>query len=245
MTNQGSQALIRASRALAKAVDTLEFADPVRYVYNPLDYAREPFERYLSKYGGEKKRVLFLGMNPGPWGMAQTGVPFGEIDSVANWMGITGEVGAPPSEHEKRRIAGFDCVRSEVSGKRLWGLMRDRFGTPEAFFADHFVSNYCPLIFIEESGRNRTPDKLPKIERDALCLHCDDHLRRTIEIIDPEWLVGIGAYAEKRLRLVSHSPRIASILHPSPANPAANRGWAEAATSQLIDLGVWSEKDLE
>jgi len=29
------------------------------------------------------------------------------------------------------------------------------------------------------------------------------------------------------------------VLHPSPASPAANRGWGEAATRQLVELGVW------
>ncbi len=241
MGKEGARGLIRASRELAMAVDALEFAAPVSYVYNPLGYAQEPLERYISRFGDSTKRVLFLGMNPGPWGMAQTGVPFGEVDMVANWMGITGTVGAPPSEHEKRRISGFACVRSEVSGKRLWGLMRERFGSPEGFFADHFVLNYCPLIFLEESGRNRTPDKLPRTERDALSMHCDNHLRRTIEILEPEWLLGVGAYAEKRLRSISSSKKIASILHPSPASPAANQGWAEKATAQLVSLGIWGE----
>jgi single-strand selective monofunctional uracil DNA glycosylase len=32
---------------------------------------------------------------------------------------------------------------------------------------------------------------------------------------------------------------LGKVLHPSPASPAANRGWAEAATRQLIEQGVW------
>ena len=33
--------------------------------------------------------------------------------------------------------------------------------------------------------------------------------------------------------------RIGRVLHPSPASPAANRGWAAAAEKQLLALGVW------
>ena len=34
------------------------------------------------------KRVVFLGMNPGPFGMAQVGVPFGEVAAVRDWLRI-------------------------------------------------------------------------------------------------------------------------------------------------------------
>jgi len=236
--------LIQAGRRLAGEVDTLQFVPPVAYVYNPLIYARDPYERYLSKFGNGTKRVLFLGMNPGPWGMAQTGVPFGEVSTVTNWMGISGDVGRPKLEHDKRRIEGFSCKRSEVSGHRLWGLMKRRFRRAEVFFADHFVSNYCPLIFLEESGRNRTPDKLASADREALYNLCDAHLGETIEIVSPHWLVGIGQFAVRRLRqFAGKESQVVSILHPSPASPRANSGWSEIAERQLVESGVWSEAD--
>jgi single-strand selective monofunctional uracil DNA glycosylase len=230
----------------------LEFEDPVAYVYNPLEYAWNGYSRYLERFagsgGGAKrargKRVLFLGMNPGPWGMAQTGVPFGEIESVRTWMGIDEQVGRPGSEHPRRPVAGFATTRSEVSGRRLWGLMRERFGPAERFFADHFVGNYCPLLFLDSGGRNITPDKLHSRDREALFHACDEHLRATIRILDPRWLIGIGRFTERRLRSVNRGEEgarrnVAGILHPSPASPAANRDWAGNTAERLVSLGVW------
>ncbi len=232
--------LIDAARALSGQVDALAFAAPVSHIYNPLDYAWEVHRNYLERYGDGKKRVIFLGMNPGPFGMAQTGVPFGEIAAVRDWLGLEGPVGKPERENPRRPVEGFACLRSEVSGQRLWGLFRERFGSPEAFFARHFVANYCPLVFFEE-GRNLTPDKLPAREAEALQAACDAHLRAMIEALAPEWVIGIGAWAEKRARLaLAGLPvRFGRILHPSPASPAANRGWAPAATRQLVELGIW------
>ena len=238
--------LVTAARRLTRALAGQRFAAPVAHVYRPLVYARGLHEAYLTRFGDGPKRVLFLGMNPGPWGMAQTGVPFGEVAAVRDWMGLVGGVNPPKHPHPKRPVAGLDSPRSEVSGRRLWGLMRERFGTPEAFHADHFVVNFCPLVFMDAGARNLTPDKLPAAERAPLEAACDRHLRDVVRILQPRHLVGIGKWAEKRARLAfasgaeaSDAPDISTVLHPSPASPAANRGWAEAAVKQLTASGVW------
>lgn len=237
-------AVIEAARELRERLRPLHFGDPVSHVYQPLDYAWSAHELYLRRFAESSKRVVFLGMNPGPWGMAQTGVPFGEVPSVRDWMGIESAIGHPDRPHPKRPIEGFACERSEVSGRRLWGLFAERFGSAEAFFAEHFVANYCPLVFMEESGRNRTPDKLAGPEREQLRELCDRHLHAVLNALRPEWVVGVGGYARECLERVvaqmSVPPRVATVLHPSPASPAANRGWAQAATRQLIEQGVWS-----
>ena len=188
--------LLRASQNHARQVNGLSFSSPVAFVYNPLVYANEPHRLYLTKFGTGKKHVVFLGMNPGPWGMAQTGVPFGEVSFVRDWLKIEGTINHPQNEHPKRPVQGFECTRSEVSGRRLWSLLRDRFRTPEAFFRDHFIANYCPLLFMEESGKNLTPDKIQAAERNPLLRCCDNYLRQVIEILDPEWVVGIGLFAK-------------------------------------------------
>ncbi|MFC5301962.1 uracil-DNA glycosylase family protein [Azospira restricta] len=232
--------LIAAARELSAALAPMRFAPPVSHVYNPLDYAWAPHEQYLSRYGASRKRVVFLGMNPGPFGMVQTGVPFGEIDAVRDWMGIAAAVDKPAAENPKRPIEGFACARSEVSGRRLWGLFAQRFGRAEAFFAEHFVANYCPLAFFDH-GRNLTPDKLPAAETVPLEAACDAHLRALVEALEPKWLIGVGGFAEARAAeaLAGTGVRIGRVLHPSPASPAANRGWAEAAEKQLRALGIW------
>jgi single-strand selective monofunctional uracil DNA glycosylase len=222
----------------------LDFAPPVTHVYNPLRYARRSHDLYLDRFGHAAKEAVLVGMNPGPWGMAQTGVPFGEIEAVRDWLGIEAPVGKPADEHPKRPVEGFACTRSEVSGRRLWGWARERFGTPEAFFERFFVYNYCPLSFLEDSGRNRTPDKLRKPERQALFAACDRALRRTVETLSPRLVIGIGKFAEDRARLALDGAdeatdfEIGRILHPSPASPAANRGWAEQAERGLAALGI-------
>ncbi len=237
--------LIDIAQRLRADVDAMSFSAPITHVLDPLDYAWPLHRAYLERFGAGLKDAVFLGMNPGPWGMAQTGVPFGEVAAVRDWMGLTGDVRRPTSEHPKRPVTGLECPRSEVSGRRLWGWAADRFGSPDAFFARFFVINYCPLVFLEATGRNRTPDKLPKAERGPLEAVCDRALREQIEVLRPRLVIGVGAWAEKRARAalagveIDGQPlRFGRILHPSPASPAANRGWAPQAEAQLIELGV-------
>ncbi|MCB9593698.1 MAG: single-stranded DNA-binding protein [Sandaracinaceae bacterium] len=232
--------LVAIDRRLSRRVDALTFEPPTAFVYNPLAYARAPHEAFLERYGAGTREVVLIGMNPGPFGMAQTGVPFGDPTFVREWMGIDGlKVKKPPREHPKRPIVGLESPRSEVSGTRLWGWAKDRFGTADAFFARFFAINYCPLVFMEESGRNRIPEKLPKPEREALFEACDEALSSSIAALKPELVVGVGKFAEDRARAVlGEGARVGRILHPSPASPAANRGWAAAVEAELRALGV-------
>ena len=190
-----SKKLITAARTLCETLAPLNFGEPVTDVYNPLEYPRAPHEIFLRTYGDSKRKVVFLGMNPGPFGMAQTGVPFAEVPPVRDWMGITAPVSRPENENPKRPILRFECTRSEVSGRRLWGLAAERFGTPEAFFADHFVLNYCPLVWMAAGGRNVTPDKIPAAEMAPVHAACEAHLIAALETLKPEWAIGVGAFA--------------------------------------------------
>jgi single-strand selective monofunctional uracil DNA glycosylase len=137
-------------------------------------------------------------------------------------------------------ITGFDCTRSEVSGSRLWGFAQDRFQTAGRFFESFFVVNYCPLVFMDEGGRNLTPDKLPKAEQASLFEACDGALRDIVKLLKPELVIGVGAFAQDRARraLPQFKGAIGTILHPSPASPKANTGWAAIAAQQLSDLGA-------
>jgi len=68
-----------------------ETSSKVKYLLNPLDYATDPHVNFLNKYLAGPKPVLFVGLNPGPWGMCQTGIPFGEVNQCTNFLGITGK----------------------------------------------------------------------------------------------------------------------------------------------------------
>lgn len=285
-----ARAVAEASAALRDAVAALGFSNPISYVYNPLDYAWDGWVEYVSRYARAGVEAVLVGMNPGPWGMAQTGVPFGEVNHVHDWLRIECAIGRPKNEHPKRRVEGLSCPRSEVSGTRLWGWARKRFGTPEQFFARFFVYNYCPLMFLEASGRNSPPDKLRSGEAERLLALCDETLRRVVHALEPRYVVGVGGWAEGRIRAALESPAchegtvprsetsnnrnietrkrrqgnestrqrgkggsaarsltappppvhvvIGRILHPSPASPAANRGWAKQAERDLRALGI-------
>jgi single-strand selective monofunctional uracil DNA glycosylase len=235
------QSLTKAAKKLSNATGKLSFSEPITHVYNPLEYAWNSHKSYIERYAKPTARILLMGMNPGPWGMAQIGIPFGEISAAKDWMKLSGSVEKPEKEHPKRPIEGFDCQRSEVSGRRLWGLFAEKFKNADDFFEQHFVLNYCPLVFMEETGRNRTPDKLPSGESTPLNKLCDEHLKSVVKTLQPEWVIGVGGFAETRLKeaLEGFDLRIGRILHPSPASPAANRDWAGTATKQLEKLGVW------
>ncbi|KAM8977574.1 single-strand selective monofunctional uracil DNA glycosylase [Pelodytes ibericus] len=220
----------------------LPFQDPVKYVYNPLLYAWDPHERYVRTYCQSKKEVLFLGMNPGPFGMAQTGVPFGEVNHVRDWLNIVGQVCKPELEHPKRPIRGFDCTTSEVSGARFWGFFKSLCGQPETFFHHCFVHNHCPLIFMNQTGKNLTPTDLPKAQRDKLLDICDEALCQVVKSLGVKMVIGVGRFSEQRARkaLAAEGLEVAvnCIMHPSPRNPQANKGWDIVVKRQLEELGV-------
>jgi single-strand selective monofunctional uracil DNA glycosylase len=237
--------IIEASRRFSRIAARFRPGAPVAHVYNPISYAWDPYSDYTRKFASAGITALFLGMNPGPWGMAQTGIPFGEISFVRDWMGVRGTVRQPSDIHPRVPVLGFDSRRSEVSGRRFWGLMRERFGTPRSFFKRHFAANYCPLLFLDRKGGNVTPDKLSRSDRDALFQICDDFLERLIHALNPGWVVGIGAFAQRRIseaaaRFGWQGIRIGGIPHPSPANPGANRDWSGIVTRKLEEMGVWS-----
>jgi single-strand selective monofunctional uracil DNA glycosylase len=226
--------------AFTEALAKLSFAPLIAYVYNPLEYARQGYLAYLTRYANPPKDIILLGMNPGPWGMAQTGVPFGDVGSVRDWLGIETAVGQPESLHPRRPILGFDCPRREISGQRLWGWAKARFGTAPDFFKHFFVVNYCPLLLIESSGLNRTPDKLPAAQKEPLFAACDQALRQTIEVLKPRYVLGIGRFAEARAKaaLCHLKITIGQVPHPSPANPKANSNWAALMDMELARLGI-------
>lgn len=234
--------LVDAIRRLGQECGELIFEPPADYVYNPLEYAWEPQEAYLRRYAHVGVEGILVGMNPGPFGMLQTGVPFGDIRMVRDWLGIEGSVGQPPKQHPKRPVQGFAIKRGEVSGHRVWGWARERFETPERFFRRFFVYNYCPLGFFNAEGANITPDALRGPARDALFAACDTALSETLRILRPKAAIGIGRFAEQRVRNVAEPMgiEVGNVTHPSPANPRSNAGggWGVHMDVAAAQLGI-------
>ncbi|MBN2723359.1 MAG: single-stranded DNA-binding protein [Deltaproteobacteria bacterium] len=223
-----------------KKLEKLQFSSPVAHTYNPLSYSFKMALDYSEKFGSEKVKAVFLGMNPGPFGMVQTGVPFGEIAAVRDFLKIPDQTGRPYSQHPKRSVEGFECKRSEVSGRRLWEFMKDRFGDCSYMKGRVFIANYCPLAFLSERGSNITPDKLKKSERESLFEICDELILETFKMLDPEYLIGIGNFAFERLTMLNPSEKtLLKIPHPSPANPRANKFWFEDTSEILDGLGLY------
>lgn len=153
--------LLAVECALSQRLRYITFSFPVEYVYNPIEYAFQVHAMYVTKYCRSTKKILFLGMNPGPWGMSQTGVPFGEVNIVRDWFKIHGRIDKPLREQADRLVTGFNCTRSEISGKRFWNLFKGLCNDdPDKFFRYSFLYNYCPIALMDAGGRNITPAEI-------------------------------------------------------------------------------------
>ncbi|XP_076299727.1 single-strand-selective monofunctional uracil-DNA glycosylase isoform X3 [Lasioglossum baleicum] len=158
-----------------------------------------------------------------------------------NFFIICGPVGKPAKEQPDRKVTGFQCTRSEVSGKRLWGLFKELCGNPENFFEHAYIHNYCPIAFMDKKGRNITPSEIKGAEIAKVHSACDKVLADIIRLLKVEILIGIGIYAEKRSQLVVQSHKlpikILCLPHPSP-RAANNKNWSEKATKKLSEFGL-------
>ena len=212
----------------------------ISHVTNPLNYAWEYHESYLAQYSALGATTLLLGMNPGPYGMAQCGVPFGATHIARDFLNITGEFTEPTGRHPKRPIEGLDFERQEISGTRMWGLLKQIWGTPENIHKNVFLVNHCPLLLLGDSGKNITPDKISGLAAKQLLKACDEHLRNVVIEMGITTVIGIGKYAEKRalLALDGLGINITTCWHPSPASPLANRNdgadWRANVTNVLL-----------
>ncbi|MFB6344166.1 MAG: uracil-DNA glycosylase family protein [bacterium] len=217
---------VSVTEDLNERIKGLTFEEKVEWYYNPLDYAFEVHKAYLKSFGNDTKTGFFLGMNPGPWGMAQTGIPFTDPHIARDWMGLPERpIGTPPNEREDRPVDGWSSDRKEASGQKLHGYFRNIFGSLDAFFETNIVMNYCPLVMFSEEATNLTPEDLLKDDRQALFDICDPYLGDLIEFYDPDVFVGIGRFGQRRLMELTErtEEEVAYLPHPSPASPIATR----------------------
>lgn len=235
---QLKDAALRLSEACNRGKNRILKHKSVAHVTNPLDYAWGFHEQFIDKWSGFGATTLLLGMNPGPYGMAQTGVPFGATAMARDILQIEErDVKTPPDAHPKRPIEGLSMERQEVSGTRFWSMLSDHYGSTEAIFSNIFVVNHCPLLILGETGRNVTPVDLPKSTIEPVLKACDRHLKSVVDIMGIETVVGVGNYAKKRAQSVLTDVHIDAMWHPSPASPLANRNggadWRANAISKI------------
>lgn len=131
----------------------------------------------------------------------------------------------------------------QVSGARFWGLFKKLCGTPENFFKSCFVHNYCPVAFLTKTGRNITPPQLPAAVLNKLNATCDEALIEIMRLLQTRLVVAIGKFVQQRVEIILKrnsidTIRVETIMHPSPVNPAANKGWEEVVIKQLKKIGV-------
>ena len=195
--------------------------------YNPLNYAWDAHEAYLRRMGGGGARTVILGMNPGPHGMGQMGIPFAATSVVRDLLGITGiPVNQPEVVDPRRPVVGLEYPREEVSGTRLWGLLAEYYGDAGAIASSVFLVNHCPLmLFSGPRAANITPDKVAGPTAQVLLERCDQHLCEVVSALNADRVIGVGKFAESRARsaLVDEAVEVVGCWHPSPASPLANR----------------------
>lgn len=227
-----AERVVRLAHGMRRKLDSLslEFSG---YIYDPLSYAGEMHDRYLAMSVREDQKVMFLGMNPGPFGMMQTGVPFGDIDSVKGFLGLDGTVKKPHVMCPERPVEGMATTRREMSGRRIWGAVESEF-TRDEFFDFAAVMNWCPLCFLDDKGRNVTPDKLSKEDRAKFYPICDEWLGDVIRVIDPDILVGIGNFTAGRMR--GFGKEVIVMPHPSPLNRGSAAFYPEEAARFMRGL---------
>jgi len=223
--------LIRAATSLRDDVgpigSRLVSEGSVDVCYNPLEYAWDAHDAYLRRMGDSGARTIVLGMNPGPHGMGQVGIPFAATSVVRDLLEITGiPVNQPETPDPRRPVVGLEYPREEVSGTRLWGLLAERYGDADAIASHVFLVNHCPLmLFSGPRATNITPDKIAGSTAQELLERCDEHLREVVSILNTERVIGVGKFAESRARsaLDDGTIEVVGCWHPSPASPLANR----------------------
>ena len=222
---------------LARRMESEGVAD---CVYNPLMYAWEIHEEFIRLSGGHGAKTILMGMNPGPHGMGQMGIPFAATSVVRELLGISGiDVGKPALTHPKRPVNGLNHSKEEVSGTRLWGLLQGTYGGASQIFQNVFIVNHCPLMIFEgHRGTNITPNNVSGLVVRELLERCDQHLREVVIALGAEEVIGIGKYAEKRanLALAAMGTRVKTCWHPSPASPLANRNGGEDWRENVRDV---------
>ena len=233
MNNKCVEKIIKSSANLRNKATELgkkltKDCSNIEWAYNPLDYAWDIHKKYIELYGGLGAKTVILGMNPGH-GMGNTGIPFGCPEQVNKYLKIKDiKIKKLEKMHPKRIVNGLECDKPEISGRRIWGLVKDIYGQPRNAFSKIYVINHFPLWMFDKKGRNITPDKLPIVASKTMLEQCDSTVLEIINALEANKVIAVGNYAEKRIKKIISKKNIPNlqikkIPHPSPANPFSNK----------------------
>ena len=227
-------------------------------VWNPGRYGERWHRRFRETYPPGPNPVLLLGLNPGPYGMGQTGIPFTDIrrlesdlPELAARLRTDGEsIGLPglaPPDLRRRLDRTF-----ESSSIRVYRFLRLAGGSAGAGWRRVVAANPCPMLFMEGTV-NRTPADLRRalrkrggrLERVTARLEECDQLRRecareAVRVLEPRGVILLGRNIQEAL---AGDPSLGAVPggvlaweHPARAVPDA---WAGGLVRAVRRRGWW------
>ncbi len=228
-------------------------------IWNPGLYGETWHARFRRLYRPGQHPLVVFGLNPGPYGMAQTGIPFTDIrrlvsalpDLAAELRG-RGERVEPPGLAPPG-LRPYLSRSFESSAVRVYRFLKKGWGGAERGWTEVVVANPCTLLFIDPAeGKNRTPADLARAAR--LRGSGRDQVRElvesfgrirircaveSIEALSPRGAILLGkdvqAALGPALRRILGEARVIPWEHPARAVPES---WASGLLSALRRRGL-------
>jgi len=189
---------------------------------DPTRYCRSAWAAYLQM-AARLGCVLVVGMNPGPHGMAQTGVPFTDPWIVDELDLQAPRADVPPADipavgswrHRSHRARGVLGSKREESAKRLWPLLREICAPYAAVgpSADKIAEatrrvcnevllvNALPICWLDPAGKNVSAEQVekraPAQVREGLRDLVNEWLQAVADILRPAAVIGVGRWARE------------------------------------------------
>jgi len=215
-------------------------------VWNPALYALDIYQEYLTKFPPEPGAILALGLNPGPYGMAQTGIPFTDCRTASGALGMEMTIpGKAPDDLISRLKKANGKWRGtyERSSLGMYRFLILAWGDIKTAYRNWFVGNPCPLLFLDPERWNVTPAD-PRLRR---MKEVGELRQRAVigfsEILNPRGIVCFGkdvakAVGEVAIRQVGPD-RVVFYEHPARAVPEK---WAAGLLQELTQRQLLTGK---
>jgi single-strand selective monofunctional uracil DNA glycosylase len=226
-------------------------------IWNPGLYAASWHALFRKEYPASAGCILVFGLNPGPYGMAQTGIPFTDLKRLREHLprlakglerrgcSLAG-VGLAP-----RSLRPYLSRTFESSAVRVYRFLSRGWGSAEDGWRSVVVANPCSLLFMDAAGENRTPaDLVGAVSRRTGSLVAARRLRErcnalrrlaareAVRVLSPRGVVLLGKDAQRAMQT-----GIAPLLGPDsilgwehPARAVPDR-WAMGLLEEIKRRG--------